>query len=54
MEVYDSFMNINEMSVNFGLQVKYFSTDTILGNPTEFHDLIYILRNCQANMQLIN
>ena len=35
-------MNINELSVNFDLEVTYFLHIHLLGNPTDFRDLIYI------------
>ena len=39
-------MNINELSVNFDVQVKYF----LHIHFTNFHDLIYVLCNCQGQI----
>ena len=51
---YCDLVNINELSVNFDLEVTYFLHIHLLGNPTDFRDLIYILCNCQAHLPLIN
>ena len=35
-------ININELSVDFDLQVKYFLYIQLLGNLPDFRDLVYI------------